>query len=67
MRGCCGTTTGLPVRVIRELVDCIHEPGRLEPCAVPVLVAHLREHDARIAELEGTRTSLQGLIDASAP
>ncbi|MGY4720214.1 MerR family transcriptional regulator [Naumannella cuiyingiana] len=58
---------GLPVRVIRELVDCIHEPGRLEPCAVPVLVAHLREHDARIAELEGTRTSLQGLIDASAP
>lgn len=57
---------GLPIRVIRELVDCIHEPGRLEPCAVPLLVDHLREHDARIAELASTRESLQGLIDASA-
>ncbi|PFG65865.1 DNA-binding transcriptional MerR regulator [Propionibacteriaceae bacterium ES.041] len=56
---------GLPIRVIRELVDCIHEPGRLEPCAVPLLVEHLREHDARIAELTSTRASLQGLIDAS--
>ncbi len=56
---------GLPIRVIRELVDCIHEPGRLEPCAVPLLVEHLREHDARIAELTSTGASLQGLIDAS--
>lgn len=56
---------GLPIRVIRELLDCIRQPGRIEPCAVPVLLAHLREHDERIAELAGTRASLQGLIDAS--
>lgn len=56
---------GLPTRVIRELLDCIDEPGRLEPCAVPVLVEHLRSHDARIADLLSTRATLQGLIDAS--
>ncbi|MGW4249519.1 MerR family transcriptional regulator [Nocardia sp. NPDC004722] len=57
---------GLPIRVIRDLIDCIHEPGRVEPCAVPVLVEHLTDYDARIAGLVTTRTSLQGLIDASA-
>ncbi|MDT0304305.1 MerR family transcriptional regulator [Streptomonospora wellingtoniae] len=58
---------GLPTRVIGELLGCIHDPGRLEPCAVPVLVEHLREHDERIAELLGTHEALQGLIDSSAP
>lgn len=58
---------GLPIRVIRELMDCIHEPGRLDPCAVPVLVEHLNDYDARIASLVTTRASLQGLIDASVP
>lgn len=58
---------GLPVRVIRELIDCIHEPGRVEPCAVPILVEHLRAYDARIAALCSNRASLQGLIDASSP
>ncbi|MGK2865805.1 MAG: MerR family transcriptional regulator [Mycobacterium sp.] len=57
---------GLPIRVIRDLIDCIHEPGRLEPCAVPILVEHLNDHDARIAALVSTRDSLKGLIDASA-
>ncbi|MCP2251611.1 DNA-binding transcriptional regulator, MerR family [Prauserella aidingensis] len=57
---------GLPLRVIRELIDCIRAPGRLEPCAVPVLAEHLTEYDSRIAELVTTRDSLQGLIDASA-
>lgn len=57
---------GLPIRKIRDLIDCIHEPGRLEPCAVPILIEHLSEHDARIASLVSTRDSLQGLIDASA-
>lgn len=56
---------GLPTRVIRELLDCIHEPGRLEPCAVPTLVEHLRAHDERIADLLSTRHALQGLIDSS--
>lgn len=56
---------GLPIRVIRDLIDCIHEPGRLEPCAVPILVEHLSDYDARIAALITTRNSLQGLIDAS--
>lgn len=58
---------GLPIRVIRELVDCIHEPGRIEPCAVPILVEHISDYDARIAALTTTRGSLQGLIDASTP
>lgn len=58
---------GLPTRVIRELLGCIHEPGRLEPCAVPVLVEHINDYDARIAALATTRSSLQGLIDASTP
>lgn len=56
---------GLPTRVIAELLDCIHVAGRLDPCAVPLLVAHVREHDERIARLLGTRQALQGLIDAS--
>ena len=56
---------GLPTRVIGELLDCIHEPGRLEPCAVPTLVEHLRAHDERIADLLSTRAALQGLIDSS--
>lgn len=58
---------GLPSRVIRELLGCIHDPDRLDPCAVPMLVEHLRAHDERIAELLGTRDALQGLIDSSAP
>lgn len=56
---------GLPVEAIRELLDCIHDTDRLEPCAVPVLVDHLQAYDGRIAELTSTRDALQGLIDAS--
>lgn len=56
---------GLPIRVIRELIDCVHAPGRVEPCAVPLLVEHLNDYDARIAALATTRRTLQGLIDAS--
>lgn len=56
---------GLPTRVIRELLDCVREPGWLEPCAVPTLVEHLRVHDERIAGLLSTRATLQGLIDSS--
>lgn len=56
---------GLPTRVIGQLLDCIHEPGRLEPCAVPTLVEHLRAHDERIADLLSTRAALHGLIDSS--
>ncbi|WP_198961780.1 MerR family transcriptional regulator [Pseudonocardia sp. MH-G8] len=58
---------GLPTRVIGELLGCIRESGRLEPCAVPTLVEHLRAHDERIAGLLGTRHALQGLIDSSSP
>ncbi|MEB3371580.1 MerR family transcriptional regulator [Saccharopolyspora mangrovi] len=56
---------GLPVEAIRELLDCIHDTDRLEPCAVPLLVDHLHAYDGRIAELTSTRDALQGLIDAS--
>lgn len=56
---------GLPVAAIRELLDCIHDTDRLEPCAVPLLVGHLNAYDSHIAELTSTRDALQGLIDAS--
>lgn len=56
---------GLPVGAIRELLDCIHDTDRIEPCAVPLLVEHLDAYDGRIAELTSTRDALQGLIDAS--
>ena len=56
---------GLPVEAIRELLDCIHDTDRLEPCAVPLLVDHLQAHDGRIAQLVSTRDALQGLIDAA--
>lgn len=56
---------GLPTRVIGELLGCIHDPGRLEPCAVPLLVDHLRAYDSQIAELVSTRETLQCLIDSS--
>ncbi|WP_309082331.1 MerR family transcriptional regulator [Zhihengliuella sp.] len=56
---------GLPVDAIRELLECIHDTDRLEPCAVPLLVDHLHAHDGRIAELTSTRDALQGLIDSS--
>ncbi|MGP5291070.1 MerR family transcriptional regulator [Brachybacterium tyrofermentans] len=58
---------GLPTRAINELLDCIHDSDRLEPCAVPLLVEHLHDYDAQIAELVGTRDTLQGLIDSSTP
>ncbi|MFE9874592.1 MerR family transcriptional regulator [Micromonospora sp. NPDC005686] len=58
---------GLPTRVIAELLECIREPGRLEPCAVPTLMGHLQAYDERIASLLSTRTALQGLIDSSTP
>ena len=56
---------GLPVEAIRELIDCIHDTDRLEPCAVPLLVEHLHAYDGRIAELTSTRDALKDLIDAS--
>lgn len=56
---------GLPVAAIRELLDCIHDTERLEPCAVPMLVEHLDAYDSRIAELTSTRDALQDLLDAS--
>lgn len=56
---------GLPVEAIRELLDCIHDTDRLEPCAVPLLVEHLQAYDGRIAELTSTREALQSLITTS--
>jgi DNA-binding transcriptional MerR regulator len=56
---------GLPTSVIRELIDCLYQPGRLEPCAVPTLMVHVEDYDNRIADLVSTRAALQGLIDSS--
>lgn len=58
---------GLPVVAIRELIGCIHDTDRVEPCAVPLLVEHLHAYDGRIAELRSTRDALQGLINSSSP
>lgn len=58
---------GLPTRAIRELLTCIRGHDRLAPCAVPVLIEHLRDYDARIAELSSTRDTLQGMIDTATP
>lgn len=55
---------GLPTRTILELIDCVSEPGRLEPCATPVLVEHLKAYDARIADLVSTRKGLEALINS---
>ncbi|TFB82518.1 MerR family transcriptional regulator [Cryobacterium sp. TMT1-3] len=55
---------GLPTRTILELIDCVSEPGRLEPCATPVLVEHLKAYDARIADLVSTREGLEALINS---
>ncbi|WP_200837532.1 MerR family transcriptional regulator [Ruania rhizosphaerae] len=56
---------GLSVDVIGELIECIHDTDRLEPCAVPLLVEHLHTYDGRIAKLTTTRDALQDLIDTS--
>lgn len=56
---------GLPTRTIGELIGCVHDPGLLEPCALPAVVEHLKVHDERIADLLRTRAALQGLIDSS--
>lgn len=55
---------GLPTRTILELIDCVSEPGRIEPCAAPVLVEHLKAYDARIADLASTREGLSALINS---
>lgn len=60
-------SVGLPILAVGELLDCIHDPHRLEPCAVPLLVEHLHAYDSRIAELMSTRDALQGLISSSTP
>lgn len=56
---------GLPVEAIRELLGCIHDTDRIEPCAVPLLVEHLHAYDSRIAKLKSTRDALKELIEAS--
>ncbi|SOD62748.1 DNA-binding transcriptional regulator, MerR family [Streptomyces zhaozhouensis] len=60
-------SAGLPARVLHELLTCVREHDRLDPCAVPLLVDHLRAHDERIAALTSTRATLQGLIDSATP
>lgn len=54
---------GVPTRLIRDLLDCVKDGRRLEPCAVPILAAHLDEHDRRISQLTGS--ALQDLTDSS--
>lgn len=56
---------GLPIRVISELLTCIREHDRLDPCAVPQLLEHLQTYDAQLAQLTATRDVLQGLITAA--
>lgn len=65
-------SAGLPTEAIRELLDCIHDTNRIEPCAVPLLTLsclrwpHRRahKHERCVADAHrcfGRLTSRHGL------
>ncbi|MET9609378.1 MerR family transcriptional regulator [Streptomyces sp. NPDC006512] len=56
---------GLPTRVIRDLLPCVHQDGTVADCQLETLQKHLQGLDDRIAALSETRTSLAGLISAT--
>ncbi|MFJ3956751.1 MerR family transcriptional regulator [Arthrobacter sp. NPDC090010] len=58
---------GLPTSAVQDLLTCIRGHNSVDPCAVPVLLRHLREYDERIAGLTSTRAILQGLIGSATP
>lgn len=58
---------GLPTRIIRRVLPCMHDPATLHPC--PGVVTSLREQldilDQRAAELETARRLLRQTIAAT--
>ncbi|MCD9144577.1 MerR family transcriptional regulator [Streptomyces albireticuli] len=58
---------GLPTRVIRDVLPCVRgaEATAFDPCVATYLREHLDGLDARIADLQGARTSLAGLLAAT--
>ncbi|NYI05526.1 MerR family transcriptional regulator [Allostreptomyces psammosilenae] len=54
---------GLPTRVIREVLPCVHGDGvRVDACMADHLRDQLRGIDQRIAELRDTRSSLAAIL-----
>lgn len=54
---------GLPVRVIKEVVDCFCDgSGDVEPCLAPVLEAELQALDRKIQDLHGRRDDLASIV-----
>ncbi|GIH80400.1 MerR family transcriptional regulator [Planobispora longispora] len=57
---------GLPTAVIREVLPCIEGPGPdIHPCVLSYLQEQLGDLDTRISALQGARTSLASLIEAT--
>jgi DNA-binding transcriptional MerR regulator len=57
---------GLPTKVIRDLMPCFVGDGpELDACVLDHLRTQLVDLDTRIADLQGARTSLADLLDAS--
>ncbi|WP_436771765.1 MerR family transcriptional regulator [Yinghuangia sp. YIM S09857] len=56
---------GLPTNVIRDLMACFTEGTDLDACAADHLRTHLAGVEARIAQLEATRSTLDALLTAT--
>ncbi|MEU8137271.1 MerR family transcriptional regulator [Streptodolium elevatio] len=57
---------GLPTSVIRDLMACFTEGTDLDACAAQHLREHLEGVEARITQLETTRSTLAALLTATA-
>jgi DNA-binding transcriptional MerR regulator len=57
---------GLPTKVIRDLMPCLLGDGpEVDACVLGHLQKQLSDLDARIADLQQARASLNGLLNAS--
>ncbi|WP_052849252.1 MerR family transcriptional regulator [Streptomyces avicenniae] len=57
---------GLPTRVIRDVLPCLHGEGQaLEPCLFDHLRGQLAEMDVRIDDLTRARAALGALLASS--
>ncbi|WTW96450.1 MerR family transcriptional regulator [Streptomycetaceae bacterium NBC_01309] len=57
---------GLPTSVIRGLMACFTEGTDLDACAAEHLREHLEGVEARIAQLEATKSTLAALLASTA-
>lgn len=57
--------SGLPTRVIRDVLPCVRQDGTVAECKLETLQEHLQGLDDRIRALSEIRASLAGLISAT--